>query len=323
MVRVGVTGATGFIGGALLPRLNAQGFELVPIDDRSGPLVVEHPAWPALATDFSSGSALKSLSDCDVILHLGAISGVMISAREPERTAQVNVEGTRRLVELCFQREIPLAFASSLAVVGNPEHLPVDEHTPARPTHAYARQKAEGESLVASLAERGRTPSATLRMSNVYGGYSVGGRPIAKGNVIQLFARQAQEGRLTVNAPGTQRRDFIHIEDVLAHWVAVPQFLRQSVGVPSAHTFNVASGEALSVLEVAEKVRDTFARLRPAATPLRIDVVPNPREGIELIEPGFAVSRETTERVLGVVCRHSVDQVLPSILESVGETSKQ
>ena len=323
MVRVGVTGATGFIGGALLPHLSAHGYDLVPVDDRSGPLVVEHRKWPALSADFSSPPALKALADCDVILHLGAVSGVMISAREPERTAQVNVEGTRRLVELCREGRIPLAFASSLAVVGRPEHLPVNEKTPARPTHAYARQKAAGESLVATLAESAGTPSATLRMSNVYGGYSVEGRSISKGNVIQLFARQAREGRLTVNAPGTQRRDFIHLEDVLAHWESVIRFLRQPANAPSAHTFNVASGEALSVLEVAEKVQREFARLRPKARPLRIDVVPNPREGIELVEPGFAVSREATERILGVHCRFTVDRILPSILEAAEEAAQR
>ena len=323
MVRVGVTGATGFIGGALVPHLERLGYDLVPVDDRSGPIVVEHPERPALVADFSSALALKALSDCDVILHLGAVSGVMISAQEPERTARVNIDGTRRLVELCRERGIPLAFASSFAVVGRPERLPVTEDTPAHPTHEYARQKAAGESLVLSLAESGRAPAATLRMSNVYGGYSVEGRLISKGNVIELFARQARSGRLTVNSPGTQRRDFIHLEDVLSHWEALVRFLQQSTGAPVARTFNAASGEALSVLEVAGKVQRVYSRLRPDAETLVIDVVPNPREGIELIEPGFAVNREMTERVLGVSCRFTLDKVLPSILGEPGVLAPQ
>jgi UDP-glucose 4-epimerase len=314
VVRVGVTGATGFIGGALVPHLARLGYDLVPVDDRSGPVVVEYPEWPALDADFASAPALNALSDCDVILHLGAVSGVMISAQEPERTARVNIEGTRRLLELCRERRIPLAFASSFAVVGRPERLPVTEDTPARPTHEYARQKAAGESLVQGLAESGRVPSATLRMSNVYGGYAVRGRSIAKGNVIELFARQAQSGRLTVNAPGTQRRDFIHLEDVLSHWEALVRFLQQSTDAPVARTFNAASGEALSVLEVAGKVQRAYAILRPNSETLAIDLVPNPREGIELVEPGFAVNRDMTERVLGVTCRFTLDRALPSIL---------
>jgi UDP-glucose 4-epimerase len=317
VVRVGVTGATGFIGGALLPYLGGLGYELAPVDDRSGLLVVEHREWPALSADFSSPASLKVLSECDVILHLGAISGVMISAQEPERTGRVNIDGTRRLVEMCRERKISLAFASSLAVVGRPDRLPVTEETPARPTHAYARQKAAGESLVAALAESGGTSSATLRMSNVYGGYSVEGRSVAKGNVIELFARQARQGRLTVNSPGTQRRDFIHLEDVLAHWEATIRLLQQTTRTPSAHTFNVASGEAFSVLEVAQKVQRAFGQLHVDAPPLAIDLVPNPREGIELVEPGFAVDRSRTERVLGVPCRYTLERVLPSIL---GET---
>jgi UDP-glucose 4-epimerase len=318
VTRVGVTGATGFIAGALVPRLAREGFDLVPVDNGSGPLVVEHPEWPVAARDFTSDEALALLSRCDVVLHLAAISGVMACAQDPKGSARVNVEGTRRLIEACAARAVPVAFASSLAVVGSPERLPVTEETPARPTHEYARQKTAGEELVAGLGTSGRAASAILRMSNVYGGYLVGGRRVAKGNVLELFARQATEGRLTVNAPGTQRRDFIHIEDVLAHWVAVARLLVSAPRRSGASTFNVASGQSYSVREVADKVARRWSELHPRGTAVRVDVVPNPREGVELVDPEFAVSRTLTEKRLGVPCRHSVDETLDELLRASG-----
>ncbi|MGA8711067.1 MAG: NAD-dependent epimerase/dehydratase family protein [Thermoplasmata archaeon] len=317
MTKVGVTGATGYISGALVPALAGVGYDLRMVDNRVGPIRAEHPEWPVPNLDFASESGLKLLSDCDVILHLGAVSGVMACARDPEASSRANVVGTGTLIQMCLERRIPLAFASSFAVVGSPSVLPILEGAPAHPTHEYARQKAAGEELVSRLANQGNVPAVVVRQSNVYGGYRVGERYIAKGNVIQLFCQQASSGRLLVNAPGTQRRDFIHLEDVIAHWEAIARYLLAPGSTRTATTFNVASGEALSVLEVADQVRSEFARLRPTAPPVRVDVVPNPREGVELVEPGFAVDRTETERKLGVRCRFHVRDALPSIFRDV------
>jgi nucleoside-diphosphate-sugar epimerase len=311
-VRVGVTGSTGFIGGALVPALERAGYSVVPVDDLSGPVRADPKGHPALHADFSGDESWRALSSCGVILHLAAISGVMACAENPVETARVNVEGTRRLVERCRTARIPVAFASSLAVVGTPEHLPVTEETPARPTHEYARQKAAGEELTLAPGREGSVPTAVIRMSNVYGSYVLDGARIEKGNVLTLFLQQARKGQLSVNAPGTQRRDFIHLTDIVDHWVAVVRWLDAHRAVPTARTFNAASGESYSVLEIANKVRDLWAQRRPSEPPLRIEVVPSPRKGVELIDPDFEVSRARTERELGLSCRIKVDEFLSS-----------
>lgn len=321
MSSVGVTGATGFIAGALVPRLGLAGHDLRLVDDRSGPVRVEHREWPVPNLAFSSEDALKLFADCDLVLHLGAVSGVMPCANDPIGTARVNIDGTRRLYTMCRERKISVAFASSFAVVGAPERLPVREDTPARPTHEYARQKSEGERLTNELAGAGGVRSAILRQSNVYGGYITDGRRVSKPNVLELFARQAREGRLLVNAPGTQRRDFVHIDDVVAHWEATARFLLRPNMPPSTTTFNVASGESLSILDLASRVAQAYPRAVPGASPPKIEVVPNPRAGVELVEPGFSVDRSRTDRELGVRCQRRLEDELPLILRPSGSGS--
>jgi nucleoside-diphosphate-sugar epimerase len=312
MTTVGVTGASGFLGGALVPALAAAGHELRLIDDHSGPMRVDHPDHPVATGDFTTAEGLRLLEGSDVVLHLGALSGVVICAEQPERTARINVDGTRTLVAWARSRAVPIAFASSFAVVGIPAHLPIREDTPPNPPHAYARQKAEGEGIVRSLGAEGGPGAAVLRMSNLYGRYLVGGRPIAKGNVLNLFATQARSGRLMVFAPGTQRRDYIHLEDVVAHWLAAVGYLTSRRG--GARTFNVASGEGATVLELAGMVRDHHAKLFPSRKALEVEVVENPRANVEILHPEFEVDRRWTEKELGVQCRHhlatSIDEIL-------------
>jgi len=83
-----------------------------------------------------------------------------------------------------------------------------------------------------------------------------------------------------------------------------------------ASTFNVASGESYSVLEIADKVARRWTALHPESVPPKIDVVPNPREGVELVEPEFSVSRALTEQRLGLKCQRTVDGSLDELLAS-------
>ncbi|HYK93336.1 MAG TPA: NAD-dependent epimerase/dehydratase family protein [Thermoplasmata archaeon] len=207
MVTVGVTGATGFVGGALMAYLRGRGHRVIGVDDRSGPVQVEWPDLPVTRGDIRSTATLALLDTADVVLHLAAVSGVMACAEHPAESAAVNVEATDDLAHHLSGRKIPLAFASSFAVVGIPDALPITERTPAKPPHEYARQKAAGEAAVARWARESGVNAAVLRMSNIYGRYEVGGKVVAKGNVLNRFAEQAAAGHLSVNAPGTQRRD--------------------------------------------------------------------------------------------------------------------
>jgi UDP-glucose 4-epimerase len=311
---VGVTGAAGYIAGLLNPALVGAGYDLRLIDDFSGPWKVERPELPIRRADLRTPGSLRWLEDCDVILHLAAVPGVMACVADPLGSAEVNGAASNRLFGFAQERGIPVAFASSFAVVGIPTQLPITEESPANPTHEYARQKAEGERLLAASVRAGRAPGAVLRMSNVYGRYRVGDRPIVKGNVLNEFARQAPLGVLKINAPGTQRRDYIHLEDVVDHWVATTRFLLESRPDVRLHRFNVASGEAASVLELADRVSQAWRSIRPGASPLRIEVVPNPRGSIELLAPEFAVDRKLTEQKLGVRCRHTLAVEIPALL---------
>lgn len=314
MATIGVTGAAGFIGGALVRHLTERGHTVRGLDNLSGPVQVLPVGARFDRADLRDPASFALLEGVDVVLHLAAVSGVMACANDPVGSAGVNVEVTRRLVDWLGARKIPLAFASSFAVVGIPDRLPITEQTPPRPPHEYARQKADGEAAVHRLATVHGTAVAVLRMSNVYGRYRADGKMIAKGNVLNLFADQARAGALRVSAPGTQRRDYIHFMDVLAHWEAAARHLAAQRRASVPLTFNVASGESATVLELADRVVAHWRQLYPEAPVPEIRVVPNPRGSIEILHPEFAIDRSWTERTLELRCGHTLDGSLDAVL---------
>ena len=312
MAKLGLTGAAGFIGGRVALLARDQGWELFGIDDFTGPVSGPIEGIPVQRGSYFSAEALRELGTCDVVLHLAAVSGVVTCAQDPAGSQEVNIRGFQRLADRCEAREIPIAFASSLAVVGSPGQLPITERTPPGPTHEYARQKAAGEEIVRRLRDRGVTAVA-VRMSNVYGGYRTGNRMVAKGNVLNAFSRQAAGGILRVNAPGTQRRDFIHLEDVAQAWLRLADRLRQRAAF-ELPTLLFARGRTYSILEVARLVAETYGRVAPEKPALRVDVVTNPRGAIELLDEEFEVDPRETWRMLGVAPRHDVPTDLPGLL---------
>ena len=312
---LGLTGAAGYVGGRVALEAIAQGWTVVGVDNLSGPVSALRREFRMVEADFASPEGLRALDDANVILHLAATSGVVTCLEHPVESRRVNVEGLEQLARWCIERRVPLGFASSLAVVGAPLELPVDELTPTAPPHEYARQKAEGERIVSEVARAG-VPAVSARMSNLYGSYVLDGRTVAKDNILNLFARQAQSGSLRVYRPGTQRRDFVHVDDAARAWLALAKRLLSQEPWPLPVAV-IAGGESYSILELADRVARCWAEDRPGGAPLHIEVVENPRAAIERLSPEFEVAPRRTWELLGVHRVHSVPIEIPRLLNSL------
>lgn len=170
-MRIGLTGAGGFVGEALAEALAARhgpSAEIVAIDARLGDV----PAGVARAegdlTDPAFRSSLFS-RPFDVFFHLAAIPGGA-AARDYDLGWRVNVEATIAILEALAAQADParLVFASSIGVFGVP--LPtnaVDDETLPVPTMSYGAQKLMMEALVADFARRGLIDGLALRLPGI------------------------------------------------------------------------------------------------------------------------------------------------------------
>lgn len=247
-----VTGGAGFIGSHIADALVGSNEVRIVDTFASG----DRDNCPDGATvvegDIRDEGALAAAADgVDVIFHQGAIVSVARSVDDPTASHAVNVDGTLAVLEAARREDARVVFASSAAIYGAPESLPVSETAPKEPTSPYGLEKLSGDHYCRLYADLYGLPTVALRYFNVYGPRQSGGD---YAGAITAFTAQARAGGpLTVQGDGTQTRDFVNVADV------VQANLLAATTDATGEAFNVGTGVATTVAEVAETVRDRIA----------------------------------------------------------------
>ena len=201
----------------------------------------------------------------EVVVHLAGSAGVPRSVADPLADAQANIEGTVALLESCRRAGVRrIVYASSAAVYGVPEQVPIHEEALSQPSSPYGLSKLTGERYVLMYDDLFGLDTCALRFFNVYG---PGQRPDSSySGVITIFTdRLLQRRSLLIEGDGKQSKDFIHVYDV-ARAVRLAAYAPGAGGV-----YNIASGAPTSVLDLADimlrvsgrKVPVEFRRPRP------------------------------------------------------------
>lgn len=273
-MRILVTGGAGFIGSNLVHALVGR-HDIGVIDDLSTgdpanlhpaawyrTLDVLDPAFPALVAEFAP----------DAIVHLAAQVSVAESVADPERDHAVNVGGTRAVARAAASCGCTRVLsASSAAVYGDPETLPLPETARKAPLSPYGSSKLEAEAVLAEELRGAGVDFAALRFSNVYGPRQDWR---GEGGVVAVFCGALFEGRAPVIfGDGRQTRDFIYVGDVVAALLAALEHPGALAGDgPDGPAYNVSTGERTSVEHLLLGLRQAAAYTGP------VDSAP-PREG--------------------------------------------
>jgi UDP-glucose 4-epimerase len=209
--RVLVTGGSGFIGRRLVAALLDSGAE-VTVADKHEPSV---PGVSAVVGDLREPSVADHAvaPGTDVIVHLAAVTSVLRSIEDPVGTYETNVAATAGLLELARTRGVgTFLLASTNAVVGDVGDAVITEQQPTRPLTPYGATKAAGEMLLSCYSASYGMAGGALRFSNVYGPGME-----AKDSFVPRLMRAARDGHgVQVYGDGTQVRDLIHVDDIVA-----------------------------------------------------------------------------------------------------------
>jgi len=188
-----VTGAAGFIGSHLLPKLVEEGYEIIALDRHSAleKLYVEDYDYRGhivkfpgdICTGFSFQDELrpgeytilnnegKSYDTIDSMIHLAAMAAPRVAQTKPEETFRTNVYGTYNVLRRAKAADAKrFIFASTAHVYGiSPKYMPTDENHPLSLGDAYTTSKILGEQLCELFYQNHDIPYTVLRLFNGYG----------------------------------------------------------------------------------------------------------------------------------------------------------
>ncbi|WP_436926244.1 NAD-dependent epimerase/dehydratase family protein [Halosimplex amylolyticum] len=240
-----VTGSSGTVGTELVETLLADGHNVVGVDRVSN-------RWSDRVDDVTHLSdlceedALHGLdAKFDLVVHLGANARVHRLVEEPQK-ARENFNTTFNTLEFARRTETDFIFASSREVYGDGGKLiyAEDDTYVDECESPYTASKVGGEALVKSYQNCYGIDASILRFSNVYGKYDASNR------VVPLFIATANSNDPLTVFGSDKILDFTYINDCVSGIMRSIERFHKAKGT----TFNIASGEGASILELAEKI---------------------------------------------------------------------
>jgi UDP-glucose 4-epimerase len=240
-MRAVVTGGAGFIGSNLVDALVARGDDVHVLDDLSKGRRERVAADAELhVADVREPDAVFAAVRPETVFHLAAQADVRVSVERPDLDADVNVLGTVRVLEAARRSGARVVFASTGGAIYGECDGPVTEAAERRPLAPYGTSKLCGEEYVATWNRLYGTGHVVLRLANVYGPRQ---EPHGEAGVVAIFMGLLHDGGTPrIYGDGTQTRDYVFVEDVVAAMLAA-----------AAHdggVFNIGTGTETSVLDL-------------------------------------------------------------------------
>ena len=228
MARVVVTGASGFIGKYLVPKLRSVAHEVIEAGSTEGD-VADEATW-------------SRFPDVEVVVHLAGRTFVPDSWIDPAGFLRTNLQGTVLALDYCRTHDARLVFLSSY-LYGKPEKMPIPESAALSATNPYALSKKLAEDACRFYADAFGVRVTVLRPFNVFGPDQ------AKHFLIPTIIDQAAAGNVIHVKDLEPKRDYVYIDD-LADAIERSMVLDQAFNI-----FNIGTGISYSVADLISLIQ--------------------------------------------------------------------
>jgi UDP-glucose 4-epimerase len=247
-----VTGGAGFIGKYLVKSLLEKGNSVTIFDNFSNSTKESISSLVEMGVKIIEGDITKPLEiinavkDQEVLIHLAAKISVSESISNPLETYRVNVDGTRNVLAASEKNNVKKLIAASSAAVygeGTP-NVKLTEESDTNPISPYGESKVQMEQEIREFTSKHDIDCIILRFFNIYG---VGQSKEYAGVITKFMEKIRQDRPLEIFGNGLQTRDFVSIDDVI-------NSIHNSIAWDKNGTYNIASGKATTINELAETI---------------------------------------------------------------------
>ena len=254
-----VTGATGLLGGWLVPRLVDAGANViclvrdwVPQSQLLRPSIYDHII--AVRGDICDQVLLERVLgeyEIDTVFHLAAQAIVTIANRNPISTFESNIKGTWSLLEA--SRRSPavkqIVLASSDKAYGDHDTLPYSETTPLQGRHPYDVSKSCADLIAQTYAQTYKLPICITRCGNFYGGGDLNWNRIIPGTIRSVLRGESP----VIRSDGAFIRDYFYVEDGAAAYMLLAEAMAEQTDL-HGEAFNFSNEIQVTVIELVRHI---------------------------------------------------------------------
>lgn len=259
-MKILITGGAGFIGSHLVKRLFEEKHEVVVLDN----LLNGNKIDPEILRKIEmiegdirdKDLVFDSVKGCQIVFHFAAVLGVDVVADQPVETMDVEVIGTRNVIEAVNHHKTNQLFYASTSGIYSHSAIvktALSEDVLVDPRTSYAMAKRYNEIYLASHHQEHDTDIIALRFFNVYG-ENQDSRMV----IPRFFEQALQNDHLTVYGNGLQTRDFTYIDDVIESCMRL-------IGHKGFEIVNIANEKEWTVADLAElilSITDSDAKIK-------------------------------------------------------------
>jgi nucleoside-diphosphate-sugar epimerase len=242
-MKVLVTGATGFVGKAIVEKLSETGFDVLSAGRRKLSAKENTPNFIQLdITDVESLENLKALKNIDVIIHSAGLAH-QFGKVDNDKFREVNVEGTKNIGKVAVELNVKhFILISSVSVYGSGKNTikPIDEEFICKPSGAYAQSKFYSEKAAIQICEKNKIPLTILRLATVIGENDSGN--------TQRLIKAIDNGKFCWIGKGENYKSLVYKEDVARACLAVIKKKTSKTEI-----FNVTA-EPLKMKEIVSEI---------------------------------------------------------------------